>query len=146
MHEAWPADEAAPHIHLASRFTAGLMERWRIWKETKALTQDLIHITGDIHFTAIRLSDRPVVLTIHDLGMLDEGDALKRWLKKNPTPWPSIAQGPLGEINTDYAVNSWPTHVLIDSQGRLIAYGRWGVIKEAVINQIWEPKDNTNTE
>ena len=82
MHEAWPADEAAPHIHVASRFTAGLMDRWRIWKETKALTQDLIHITGDIHFTAIRLSNKPVVLTIHDLGMLDEGDALKRWLKK----------------------------------------------------------------
>ena len=85
-------------------------------------------------------------LTVLGISADNTNQEVKRWLKKNPTPWPSIAQGPLGEINTAYAVNTWPTHVLIDSQGRLIAYGRWGVIKEAVINQIWEPKDNTNSE
>ncbi len=82
MHEAWPESHPVPDIHVASRFTAGLMDRWHIWKEMKALPHDVAHITGDIHFAAIRSDRRPVVLTIHDLGMLDEGNALARWVKK----------------------------------------------------------------
>lgn len=82
MHGAWPKDAEKPHIHVASRFTSGLLNRWRIWKEVTQLPHDIIHITGDIHFTAIAMKGRMTVLTIHDLGLLDEGGAAKRWLKK----------------------------------------------------------------
>ena len=85
-------------------------------------------------------------MTVLGISADDTNQEVKRWLKKNPTPWPSIAQGPAGDINTAYSVNSWPTHVLIDPEGRLIAYGKWEEIKAAVLNRIWEPKDETNTE
>ena len=82
MHGAWPTDTVKPHIHVASRFTSGLLNRWKIWREVKQLPYDIVHITGDIHFTAIAMKRRMTVLTIHDLGLLDEGNAVKRWLKK----------------------------------------------------------------
>ncbi len=81
MHGAWPSDLAPPEVHVASRFTAGLLDRWRIQREVSKLPHELIHITGDIHFAAIGLRKR-TVLTIHDLGMLDEGGATARWIKK----------------------------------------------------------------
>jgi thiol-disulfide isomerase/thioredoxin len=85
-------------------------------------------------------------MTVLGISADDTNQEVKHWLKKNPTPWPSIAQGPGGEINLAYSVSSWPTHVLIDPEGRLIAYGKWEKLKEAVLNRIWEPKTDTNTE
>ena len=81
MHDAWPEGEGPPDRHTVSRFTTGLLERLRIWREVGGLQHDLLHITGDIHFAAIGRR-RPMVLTVHDLGMLDEGPAWKRRLKK----------------------------------------------------------------
>ena len=77
-------------------------------------------------------------LTVLGISADDTLSDVKRWLKKNPTPWPSIAQGPGGEINLAYNVNSWPTHVLVDPQGRLVAYGRWETIVETVENETWK--------
>ncbi|MEC8379830.1 MAG: TlpA disulfide reductase family protein [Myxococcota bacterium] len=86
-------------------------------------------------------------LTVLGISADDTNQELKRWLKKNPIPWPSIAQGPEGEINKAFEVNGWPTHVLIDPNSRLIAYGKWETIKDAVNNRIWEPKtENTDSE
>ncbi len=82
MQNAWPENRTRPHMHTASRFTAGILQRVAIWREIRALTFPLIHITGDIHFAAIGLSHTPVVLTIHDLGMLDEGGRIRRMLKR----------------------------------------------------------------
>ena len=67
-----------PQIHTASRFTSGILNRLAIWNEVRQLDHPVLHITGDIHFAAIGLRSKPVVLTIHDLGMLEEGSALKR--------------------------------------------------------------------
>ena len=81
MHQAWPDNETPPQVHVASRFTSGLFNRWHIWKEVRQLSPLVIHITGDVHFAAIGMNHKPLVLTIHDLGMLNEGNAIKRWLK-----------------------------------------------------------------
>ena len=81
MHGAWPEGEPQPDRHTVSLFTTGLVDRLRIWREVGRLQHDLLHITGDIHFAAIGRR-RPTVLTVHDLGMLDEGPAWKRRLKK----------------------------------------------------------------
>lgn len=80
MHAAWPEWKERPDRHTVSRFTTGILDRLRIWREVGRLPHRLLHITGDIHFTAIARR-RPVVLTIHDLGLLDEGSAWKRRLK-----------------------------------------------------------------
>ena len=82
MQNAWPENHTRPHMHTASRFTAGILQRVAIWREVRALRFPLIHITGDIHFTAIGLRHAYVVLTIHDLGMLDEGSRIRRMLKR----------------------------------------------------------------
>ena len=82
MHAAWPENAPSPDVHVASRFTAGFADRVHIRNEVNRLKHPLIHITGDIHFAAIGLGRRTTVLTIHDLGMLDEGSALARWIKK----------------------------------------------------------------
>ncbi len=80
MHDAWPEGHTRPDRHVASRFTKGIWNRFRIWREVGRLPHRILHITGDIHFAAIGRR-RPVVLTIHDLGMLDEGPGWKRRLK-----------------------------------------------------------------
>jgi glycosyltransferase involved in cell wall biosynthesis len=41
---------------------------------------DLIHQTGDIHYTVLAMWRCPVVLTIHDLRFIDETRGGKRWL------------------------------------------------------------------
>ena len=82
MQNAWPENLPRPHMHTASRFTAGILQRVAIWREVRALTFPLIHITGDIHFAAIGLRHASVILTIHDLGMLDEGGRIRRALKR----------------------------------------------------------------
>ena len=82
MGDAWPQDSPRPDVHTASRFTSGILDRIAIWREVRQLGHAVLHITGDIHFAAIGLRHKPVVLTIHDLGMLDEGSALKRRLKR----------------------------------------------------------------
>lgn len=80
MHDAWPEGTERPDRHVASRFTSGVWNRFRIWREVGRLPHPILHITGDIHFAAIGRR-RPVVMTIHDLGLLDEGPAWKRRLK-----------------------------------------------------------------
>lgn len=82
MGDVWPQDSPRPDVHTASRFTSGILDRIAIWREVRQLGHAVLHITGDIHFAAIGLRHKPVVLTIHDLGMLEEGSALKRRLKR----------------------------------------------------------------
>lgn len=82
MRDHWPESASTPHVHTVSRFTSGIANRLAIWREVRALPHRLIHITGDIHFTAIGLRSKPVVLTIHDLGLLDEGNAFQRFVKR----------------------------------------------------------------
>ena len=92
MHAAWPANSPAPDIHVASRFTAGFSDRLHIRNEVRDLPHPLIHITGDINFAAIGRRSGTTVLTIHDLGMLDEGNTLARWVKRKFwLDWPLLS-------------------------------------------------------
>jgi glycosyltransferase involved in cell wall biosynthesis len=43
---------------------------------------DLYHITGDVHYLALGLIGRPVLLTIHDLAPLRNKKGLTRWIFK----------------------------------------------------------------
>ena len=65
-------------------------------------------------------------------GMHDEQTALNRWLKKHPTTWPSAAVGPAGAVNQAYGVDAWPSHALIDGEGKLIVLGSFAAVKDAL--------------
>ena len=62
----------------------------------------------------------------------EEPAVLKRWLKKHPAAWPSAAVGMHSPVNKTYEVNSWPTHALIDAEGRLRSLGNLDAIEEAL--------------
>ena len=116
-------------IHSLSQYKGGfvLLDFWATWcGPCIALHPTVEKFAAEHQFTVLGISADD---TLSDV---------KRWLKKNPTPWPSIAQGPDGEINLAYNVNSWPTHVLIDPKGRLVAYGKWETIVETVVNETWK--------
>lgn len=73
----------------ASWFSEGIWNRIRIVMEARGLDADVIHITGDIHFAAMFLQKRKVVLTIHDNGHIERSTGLKRRLmKKLWLDWP----------------------------------------------------------
>lgn len=82
MRDAWPSHAPLPQVHVVGHFTSGIADRWHIWREVHSAQAPLVHITGDIHFAAIGFRNAPVILTIHDLGMLDQGRFLERWIKK----------------------------------------------------------------
>jgi len=62
----------------------------------------------------------------------DEQAAVDRWLQKNPTPWPSAAEGLKGPTLRAYGVESFPSHALLDADGRFIAFGRFDAIRRAL--------------
>ena len=73
----------------ASWFSEGVLNRVRIALEARRLEADIVHITGDIHFSALFMTRRKVVLTIHDNGFLEAYSGWKRWLmKKLWLDWP----------------------------------------------------------
>ena len=73
----------------------------------------------------------------HGLAVLgisadDEQTALNRWLKQHPTSWPSAAVGPAGTVNQAYGVDTWPSHALIDGEGKFIVLGSFAAVKDAL--------------
>ena len=86
MHAEWKGI-SNPTFKEISTFSEGLLNRLRIIGEAKSLKTDLVHITGDIHFAALawpkwRRNRPKVVLTIHDIGFLNDHKGIKRWLMR----------------------------------------------------------------
>tara|TARA_B100000768_G_scaffold45037_1_gene43838 strand:- start:1703 stop:2725 length:1023 start_codon:yes stop_codon:yes gene_type:complete len=90
---AWP-EETKPNWIEATHFSEGWRNRWKVISQTRAIKTDTLHITGDIHFAALAWPkwkrNRPqVILTIHDIGFMQEHHGWKRWLmKKIWITWP----------------------------------------------------------
>lgn len=78
----------------AASYSNGFINRLRIIKETSKLRSNILHITGDINFASLAWpkwrSRRPkIILTIHDIGALQEQNAANEWLvKKVWLDWP----------------------------------------------------------
>lgn len=62
--------------------SSGLWKRVYIAIETWKNQKDVNHITGDIHFTTIFLDKRRSILTIHDIGFLNDYSGLRRFFLK----------------------------------------------------------------
>ncbi len=58
---------------------AGVIRNLIFYKIPEA---DLLHITGHVHYMALRLPSKKTILTIHDLGFLHTNKGLKRYLLK----------------------------------------------------------------
>ena len=71
-------------------------------------------------------------LAVIGIAANDTQGEVDRWLRKNPTPWPSAAVGPDGAVNLAYGVSSWPTHALIDEDGRLVVLGSFRAVVAAL--------------
>lgn len=90
---AWP-EEPMPKWIEAPHFSEGWLNRWNIIKHARSTKTEILHITGDIHFAALACPkwrrNRPhVVLTIHDIGFVQEHKGWKRWMmKKIWIAWP----------------------------------------------------------
>lgn len=71
----------------SNHYSDGFTSRLKIIRECSRLSASIIHITGDIHFAALAWPKwrrkRPfIVLTIHDLGFMEEYQGIKKWMMK----------------------------------------------------------------
>ena len=61
----------------------------------------------------------------------DEQATVDRWLRKNPTPWPTAAESMKGPTMQAYKIESLPSHAVIDADGTFVALGRFNSIRRA---------------
>ena len=68
---------------VAPCYSQGLWPRVKMSLAARRAQGDVNHITGDIHFIALALKKRKTILTIHDLGILNNtSNPLARWVLK----------------------------------------------------------------
>jgi glycosyltransferase involved in cell wall biosynthesis len=65
-----------------SYFSEGFFKRLFISLEAAVSQKGINHITGDIHFIAIFLRRRKTILTIHDVGFMEQQGSIGRFLMK----------------------------------------------------------------
>ena len=95
MKRSWPETSQIPSWQELSHYSEGWLNRLKITLETSRIRTDILHITGDIHFVVLawpkwRQRNRPkLILTIHDIGFLENHKGVKRWLmRKIWIQWP----------------------------------------------------------
>lgn len=74
-----PADISV-EVRVARFYSQGLWRRMFIALAVLRQGAEVYHVTGDVHFLTYCLPKRRTILTIHDCGMLDDSQGLKRWL------------------------------------------------------------------
>lgn len=67
-------------VYEVTHSSTGLKNRLEILSETKKLSADIYHITGDIHFAALALPRNLTILTIHDLGTYDNLTGISKFV------------------------------------------------------------------
>ncbi|MBS2098534.1 glycosyltransferase family 4 protein [Carboxylicivirga linearis] len=71
------------NVWVSPYFSKGLRPRIRMIFAARKFQGDINHITGDINFIAIGLKKQKTILTIHDLGILNNTkNPLLRWILK----------------------------------------------------------------
>jgi glycosyltransferase involved in cell wall biosynthesis len=73
---------------------------------------DIYHITGHVHYIALRLSPTNTVLTIHDVRFLDEPSRLKRWILKK-----LYLDRPVKRLKYITAISEKTKRAIIDATG-----------------------------
>lgn len=75
-----PKGVAFPYF--APKPSKGLTNRLMIGLQARKNQRDINHITGDIHFIALFLKRNKTILTIHDIGVIKNGNLAKRLVIK----------------------------------------------------------------
>jgi glycosyltransferase involved in cell wall biosynthesis len=75
-----PTEQVAQHF--SPYQSKGLLKRLLIGIDARRFQGDINHITGDIHFIALFLKKSKTILTIHDIGIINQGNFLKRFIIK----------------------------------------------------------------
>ena len=86
LHNEWP-DSSKPKWHEVNRFSHGFWERIALFYEVSLIRSTIIHITGDIYFTALAINSFRkncsfLIATIHDIGYIHHSSRIKAWLLK----------------------------------------------------------------
>ncbi len=68
--------------HFSPYQSKGLWKRILIGLDAQKFQGTINHITGDIHFIALFLPKKKTILTIHDIGIIKQGNFLKRFIIK----------------------------------------------------------------
>jgi len=68
--------------HFSPYQSKGLLRRLLIGLNARKFQGEINHITGDIHFIALFLKKNKTILTIHDIGIIKQGNFLKRFIIK----------------------------------------------------------------
>lgn len=83
------------------------------------------------HPDVVKLADEHGIAVL-GISADEDPEVVKRWLVENPTPWPSVVQGPAGETNAAYGVSNWPTYALLDADGRFLVLGDLSAVEPAL--------------
>jgi len=86
LRNEWP-DSSRPKWHEVNRFSHGFWERIALFYEVSLVRSSIIHITGDIYFTALAINSFRkncsfLIATIHDIGYIHHSSRIKAWLLK----------------------------------------------------------------
>lgn len=72
-----------PKVWISPYYSIGIWPRLKMVLNAHRHQSDINHITGDIHFIALGLKKKRTILTIHDLGILNNSNnLLARWILK----------------------------------------------------------------
>ncbi len=74
--------EGLAEKHFSPYQSKGLWKRILIGMDARKFQGNINHITGDIHFIALFLKKNKTILTIHDIGILKQGNFLRRSILK----------------------------------------------------------------
>lgn len=66
----------------SSYLSVGFRNRLKAIWEVQQLKASIYHVTGDVHFLTLGLPKKKTILTIHDLGFLEDYSGLKRLILK----------------------------------------------------------------
>ena len=98
-----------------------LLDFWATWCEPcLALHPEVEKLAKDADLSVVGISAD------------DSNEELAEFLAKSPISWPNAAIGPVGDINLAFGVDAWPSHALIDPEGRLVVLGSFDAVKSAI--------------
>lgn len=89
----------------------GMVKNFFFFEAEKA---DVYHITGHVHYAAMRLPADRTVLTVHDLGILRVRRGLRRWVLKK-----ILIDLPVGRLKYITAISEYTKRELVEQTGCL---------------------------
>ncbi|MDP1792934.1 MAG: glycosyltransferase family 1 protein [Acidimicrobiales bacterium] len=111
MRGALPRDVAV-RVHMAPFNSTGIARRIGVILDVARLRGDVVHITGDIHFVALGLRRRRVLLTVLDCGLVNSSSPFQRMVYR--ALW---LRGPVRRSARVVAISEFTASQLVEYAG-----------------------------